>query len=241
MQIRSEMKNCIIVDNNYKSIRITRKLITTRKDLKCVNAFQNPIQAIEYLKENKVDLVFLEISMDEMSGQDFLISAASHSLIIITTLNRSFALQAFQYDVVDYILKTELHFRIDRAIDKAIQILNCSYYNTKKEVPQKKDTLSIISNRKVYTINTKEIIYIESRLEYLCFNTKTNQQIISLGSLKAITNKLFETTFLRIHKSYIINTEEMICYNTRSVLMSNGTSLVIGKTYKDAFLSILKN
>jgi DNA-binding LytR/AlgR family response regulator len=211
--------NCIIIDDEKMARVIIRTLCNEIKSLNLIEEFTGAIQAIKYLNENQVDLIFLDIHMPNFSGLDFIKTLKDPPKIIFTTSDPKFAIKAFEYDfIVDYLLKPVELPRFEKAIRKA-EKLHLAQENiaTKKETVVKNDFYVNI-DRRLIKIDLPSIYLIEAKGDYINIKTETKNYVVH-STLKKIEEKLPDSLFLKVHRSYIINVKKIIDIEDNSVLI----------------------
>ena len=213
--------NCIIIDDDAAARLIVTKLCSKIPTLQIIEEFDNAIEAIKFLNTNSIDIVFLDIHMPTFSGFDFLQTIKDSPKIILTTSDRNFAFEAFEYkSVVDYLLKPIEFNRFEKAIQK-LSLFNKS---TEEEgtielkTSDKDSYLYVNVERRLVKIDIPEIYLIEAKGDYIKIKTETENYIIH-STLKKIEDKLPSSLFLKVHRSYIINTSEIIDIQDNSVLI----------------------
>ena len=211
--------NCIIIDDEKMARVIIRTLCNEVKILNLVEEFSGAISAMKYLHENQVDLIFLDIHMPNFSGLDFIKTLKDPPKIIFTTSDPKFAIEAFEYDfIVDYLLKPVELPRFEKAIKKA-QKLQLAQNNVaaKKEVSIKNDFYVNI-DRRLIKIDLPSIYLIEAKGDYINIKTEGKNYVVH-STLKKIEEKLPDSLFLKVHRSYIINVKKIIDIEDNSVLI----------------------
>lgn len=212
--------NCIIIDDEKLARTIIKTLCDEIDYLNVVEAFPNAMQAIKYLNENKVDLIFLDIHMPDFTGFDFVKTLKNPPSIVLTTSDSKFAIEAFQYEcIVDYLLKPVTADRFKMAIDKAkkYQVMESKTAETTSDTSHEND-FYINIDRRLIKIDIPSIYLIEAKGDYI--NIKTEDKNYTVHStLKKIEDKLPESLFLKIHRSYIINLKKIIDIEDNSVLI----------------------
>lgn len=215
--------NCIIIDDEMMARAVIAQMIELYTELDVVEEFSNAIEAIKYLNQNPVEVVFLDIHMPDFTGFDFINTIKNPPKIVLITSDKNFAINAFEYDcIVDYLVKpiTEERF------EKAMQKLNWRVETVKKITPlsEKKNPKDVtdefyvnISNRLI-KIDIPSITMIMAKGDYINIKTDTNSYIVHT-TLKKIEDKLPNDLFLKIHRSYIINTKKIIDIEDNSVLI----------------------
>ncbi len=211
--------NCIIIDDEKMARVILKTLCSQIKSLNLTQDFPDAIKAIKYLNENQVDLIFLDIHMPNFSGLDFIKTLKDPPKIIFTTSDPKFAIEAFEYDfIVDYLLKPLELSRFEKAVKKAEKLqLNHNQVNLKKEVAIKNDFYVNI-DRRLIKIDFKGIYLIEAKGDYINIKTEDKNYIVH-STLKKIEEKLPDSLFLKVHRSYIINVKKIIDIEDNSVLI----------------------
>lgn len=211
--------NCIIIDDEEMARVIIKTLCNQIKSLKLVEEFPNAIQAIKYLNENHVDLIFLDIHMPNFSGLDFIKTLKDPPKIIFTTSDPKFAIEAFEYDfIVDYLLKPIELPRFEKAIRKAERHqIRQEQINTTKESELKNDFYVNI-DRRLIKIDLPSIYLIEAKGDYINIKTEDKNYVVH-STLKKIEEKLPDSLFLKVHRSYIINVKKIIDIEDNSVLI----------------------
>ena len=211
--------NCIIIDDEETARVIIKTLCDEIKTLTIIDEFPNAIQAIKFLNENEIDLIFLDIHMPNFSGLDFIKSLKNPPKIILTTSDKKFAIEAFEYDcIVDYLLKPIEIARFEKAILKAKkhQVENASNKNN-TDLNHKNDFYVNI-DRRLIKINLPEIYLIEAKGDYIHIKTEDKNYVVH-STLKKIEEKLPKSLFLKVHRSYIINVKKIIDIEDNSVLI----------------------
>lgn len=214
---------CIIIDDEEIARVIIEKLISNNKNLNLVANFNNPIEALKYLNQNNVDLIFLDIYMPAFSGFDLLQTLKNPPKVILTSSHTNFALEAFEYDcVVDYLEKPITQARLDKAVEKAKLFLNSKLET--KDLPvmplneDSKSDLYVNIYKRLVKISFDSINLIEAKGDYILIKTdKENYTVHS--TLKKIEGKLPETLFLKVHRSFIINIKKIVDIEDSSVLI----------------------
>ncbi|MFC2119090.1 LytR/AlgR family response regulator transcription factor [Bacteroidota bacterium] len=236
------MINCIVIDDEPVAIEILRDYIQKTPFLELLNSFRNPLKALEYLKEHKVDLIFLDINMPDLSGIQFLESLIHHPLIIFTTAYSQYAVESYEYDAIDYLLKPIEFVRFIKAANRALEHLKLkakeSYTDirsTENNTKGKDDLILIKSGTHLHKIRLTEILYIQGAGNYVIYFT-AEKKIMSLMSMNETINKLQSDVFIRIHKSYIINTDHVEVIEKEQVKINN-KFIPIGETYRNGFLN----
>lgn len=234
--------NCLIVDDEELARNLVEAYTLRIPYLTLVGKCANPLEALTVLQEKKVDLIFLDIQMPELTGLEFLRTLPQKPLVILTTAYKEYAMESYELDVVDYLLKPFRFQRFLRAVNKANRRLRQDHsepgsedsaISGNPEVPQKSYVL-VRSDFKVFRIFHEDILYIESMREYVTYHTRQGKKI-SLGSLKKLQQDLPAQQFIRIHKSYIANIDFITALEGNLVHIGK-EKLPIGSSYKEDVL-----
>jgi DNA-binding LytR/AlgR family response regulator len=227
--------NCIIVDDDKLSCRILEGYVKKSASLNLVESFSDSIAARNLLSErHDIDLIILDIEMPEMDGFDFIGSIDGPPNIIIVSSAEEYALKAFDFNVVDYLLKPVSYGRFCKAIDKTIR------YFTRKEIPNTADEeIFIKKGSSLVKLKISDIVYIEALENYVTLNTSDDKFTIHF-TMKAIETQLPAGVFIRVHRSFIINKSMIQAIKENSLDLNVGTSLKsipVGKSYRDSLLN----
>ena len=207
----------IIIDDETTARAIIEKMCSDNPEVEVVEQFSSGIEAIKYLNEHSVDLIFLDIHMPAFSGFDFVKTLKDPPKVIITTSDENFALTAFEYDcIVDYLVKPITQERFNKAVEKANNA-TVSQINTKDESTSPND-LYVNIDRRLIKIDVSEIYVIEAKGDYINIKTEKKNHLVH-ATLKKIEEKLPTDIFLKVHRSYIINTSKIIDIEDNSVLI----------------------
>lgn len=237
------MIRCIVIDDQIEAIEIIVSHIKNKPELTVVSTFTNPVEALPFLENNKIDLVFIDIQMPHLNGLDFIesIRAKKGSNVpkfILTTGHDEYALSGFEQGVADYLLKPIGFKRFNIAIDR---LLNNMPQAPVKEIINQDFFFADVNGKKI-KILFKDIAYIEGSGNYITvFGVKT--KVLLYKSLSALHEILNQDTFLRAHKSFIVSIDyiDAVKGNELFLKMDNETKTIpIGSTYKDTILSSLR-
>lgn len=215
--------NCISIDDEEIARVIIEKLISNNKNLNLVASFNSPIEALKYLNQNNVDLIFLDIHMPAFSGFDLLQTLKNPPKVILISSHANFALEAFEYNcVVDYLEKPINQARLDKAVDKAKLFFNVTKEQLELPVApvneNSKSDLYVNIYKRLVKISYDSINLIEAKGDYILIKTdKENYTVHS--TLKKIEDKLPEDLFLKVHRSFIINIKKIVDIEDSSVLI----------------------
>lgn len=226
--------NCIIVEDQPPAQRILKKYIEDLGTLILKATFSNAIEAIDFLKTEHVDLIFLDIHLPKISGMDFLNMLQKQPYIILTTAFPDYALQSYEFSVVDYLLKPFSFQRFVKAVSKIPIKSNVSVDKEKTEM-QKRKEIFIKSGHEHLKITINAIIFIKSDADYTEIHTP-EKVYLSSEPLRYWEEFLDDKQFARVHKSYIINTPKIVKISGNQVFLMNGEIIPIGRSYKEAFI-----
>jgi len=218
------MLNCIIVDDETAARTIVSHLCSQVDELNVIDEFPNAMQAIKFLNKNEIDLIFLDIHMPDFTGFDFIDSLKNPPKIVLTTSDRDFAIEAFEYDcIVDYLVKPITLPRFLKAMQKVesfkspvVQKTVAPQESKQEEASEKEMYVNI--DRRLVKIDLHSIYLIEANGDYINIRTDDNNYIVH-STLKKIEEKLPGSLFLKIHRSYIINVKKIIDIEDNSVLI----------------------
>ncbi|WP_299666027.1 LytTR family DNA-binding domain-containing protein [uncultured Polaribacter sp.] len=230
--------NCLIIDDDAAARLIIRQLCKNT-ELIVKEEFSSAIEAIKFLNSNSIDVAFLDIHMPTFSGFDFMKTLKNPPKVILTTSDKNHALEAFEFDcVIDYLLKPIGVDRFQKAIAKLSNV-SSEKLNTKETEVQKENKDFIFANvdKRLVKINIPEILLIEAKGDYISIKTEKKSFIVH-ATLKKIEEKLPSDIFLRIHRSYIINTSEIIDIEDNSVLIQKYV-IPISRSHKPALIKKL--
>ena len=227
--------NCIIVDDEPLSANLLESYVSRCENTQLLEKFNNPIKALHYLETCKPDVIFLDVQMPELNGIQFINILNKNSLVVLTTAYPEYAINAFDFDVVDYLLKPISYERFLQAVNKLREKIENSY--PKIEQSENTSHIFIKSEHKFIKILCQEIRYLEGLRDYVAIHTK-DRKYLTLQSMKS-----FETTlpinFTRVHKSYIINTNKITSIN-KNIVVIDTKQIPIGAVYSQNLLHIFK-
>jgi len=229
-----EKIRCLVVDDEPNAIRLIRSHIDKIDNLFVVGEFANGIDAISFLSKNSVDLIFLDIQMPDLTGLDLIKTLINPPKMIITTAFREYALEGFELEVVDYLLKPITFVRFMKAVVKYKTFFKEREITNFPEETIKEDFIFLKEGKKTHKLKYSEILYIEGLNEYIKIHA-IHCRIILKQSLISMEKTLPENMFLRIHKSYIISINNIKAFTNHSVEI-NDLELPIGKSYKGKVL-----
>lgn len=236
----TKITQCIIVDDEPIAREILENHLQKIKSIKVVATCKNAIEAFNEISKNKIDLIFLDINMPEISGLSFAKTINKNSKIIFTTAYREYAVEGFDLKAVDYLLKPISFERLLQAISKYLNE-NIRIDLDKKEEPIrfKSDFIFVRSDRKMIKINFLEIVYMESLGDYLKIHLP-KKTIITRETITSIEAKLPKNNFLRIHRSFIISINKIESF-TKEFVEVHKKAIPIGRSYKNKVQLKLEN
>ena len=225
--------NCIVIDDDALSRRVIEEFINRTDFLEFKNSFQNAVEAINALNKftEEIDLIFLDIEMPEMDGIDFLNTLKNLPQVIIVSSKEKYALEAFDYDVTDYLLKPVTYGRFYKAVLKAKSIYET---RSKKET----DEIFIKKNSALVQLKYDDILWVEALENYVIVNS-FNEKFTIHFTMKSIESQLPISQFKRVHRSYIVNVRKINRIEDNSIFIKSNDgikAIPIGKAYKDKFM-----
>jgi DNA-binding LytR/AlgR family response regulator len=229
---------CIIVDDESIAREIIATHLTKIPNIEIVGSCSNAIDAFKLLREQQVDLVFLDINMPEISGISFAKSINKNVKVIFTTAYRDYAVEGFELKAVDYLLKPISYERLLKAINTYFEIHVDSNQSVKENL-EINDFMFVRADRRMLKIDFEAIIYIESYSDYIKIHL-SNETIVTRETISAIETKLPKQRFLRIHRSYIISLKHISSFTNEEITINN-TALTISRSYKKEVLKILES
>lgn len=222
---------CIIVDDEFLAISLLSQYVEKIPFLELVFSSENPISAMEFIQNNEADLIFLDIQMPELSGINFMKIVGDKLKYILTTAYSEYALEGYEHNVIDYLLKPISFERFEKSVNKAKDRFALNEN-------QEKTYFFVKSSGQQHKILFQDILYIESIKDYANIKTE-NQEYIVLDTLKSLENQLPDA-FVRIHKSFILNTNQIKSVTSKSVILQSNQEIPIGESYKMNLLNTLK-
>jgi two-component system, LytTR family, response regulator len=221
---------CIIIEDEPLAVKVLSDYIGQTPFLQLDATFRDALLATDYLRKNTTDLIFLDIHLPKLKGMAFLKTLSNPPAVVITTAYHQYAVEGFNLNVTDYLLKPFEFERFLTAVTKVRTVRTVS--GTPADPPDTRDFIFITVQKKKVKILFSDIVYIESQREYIRITT-TRNEYISKMSTHEIEALLPPHLFLRVHRSYIVAIRRIESYTAERIEI-NGTSIPIGKGYRDA-------
>lgn len=220
---------CVAIDDEPLALELIKQYIEKFPALKLVRSFTDAVSGAEYLRNNNIDLLFIDINMPDITGVDLVRSLQQKPLTIFTTAYKKFAFEGFELEAIDYLLKPIDFERFKKAVIRAIE-----FYQYKQNTPrEKEESLFVRSEYRMVKIPLSDIDYIESLEDYIKIHIAGQRPVMSLMTLKTVLEKLPADQFKRIHRSYIVPVNKVRSILNRKVQLSNNVELPVSNNYSD--------
>lgn len=226
--------NCIIVDDEPLAREAIELLVKDIDYLRLAGTFNNASAAARYMEQNAVDLIFLDIQMPGITGIEFAKTISRRTLIVFTTAYSEYALDSYEVDAIDYLIKPVEPERFRKAADKALAYSSLLMQDEKENIePAADDYFFVKSDRKYFKVNFEDILFVEGLKDYVILQLE-EQRIITRMNLKAMNELLPKSLFLRVNKSYIVNTARIEAFDNNDLFIKTH-EIAIGSSYRDSF------
>ncbi len=222
----------IAIDDEPLALEIIQDFCQNISDLQLLKTFENALVGKRYLGQHVVDLLFVDIDMPDLNGLDLVKSLPYNPMIIFTTAYKEYALEGFDLEAIDYLLKPFSIERFEKAVNRAKK-----RYNT---IEKKQDGLFVYVEYQITKIRFQEIRYIKSLNDYIKIHTTNGRSVLTLMPLKKVQEKLPENDFLRIHRSYIISIKEVSSFLGRKIKLRSGEELPVSESHLSDVLQLIK-
>lgn len=216
----------IAIDDEPLALEIVKQYCTQLPGIELVQTFDNAVAGLEYIHQHQPDLLFIDIDMPDINGIDLINSLASKPMIIFTTAYKEFALDGFELEAIDYLLKPFSFERFEKAFQKA-----ASKYKSTNSEDGAQEHIFVYTEYRMKKILLQDIIYIESLDDYIKIHFMNDKPVMTLMSLKKVSEKLPHGQFIRIHRSYITSVKHFSELSGRKIKLTNGTELPVGESY----------
>lgn len=231
------MINCIVIDDEPLARELLETHISEVPFIHHLGSFKNAVLASDFMRQHAVDLIFLDIQMPMLTGIDFLKSLQNPPAVIFTTAYREYAVESYELQVLDYLVKPIAFDRFFKAVTK-LQTSGNESVAQERDVSEKATSMFVSIGKKQVKLVFDTITYIESRKDYLKIHSETGSLVIK-ERISAFVEELPADQFLRIHRSYIVNRKEITAFTQNDVEIGS-VELPIGGLYKISVLKILK-
>lgn len=227
------MIRCIAIDDEPLALQQMERYIRKTPFLQFVRACRSGLEAMEFLSEHPVDLLFVDINMPDLNGLDFVRLLSANPLVVFTTAYSEYAIEGFRVDALDYLLKPIGYSDFLRSAEKVQKQFNLLKDNCMSRGEPK--SLFVKSDYKTIKIDIDKITYIESRGEYVRIYTEDMSPVMPLGSLKSYEECLPSDRFTRVHRSYIVNLDKIRAIERKQILIGDKIRIAIGEIYEENF------
>jgi two-component system LytT family response regulator len=226
------------------ALRQIKSYIERTEQLELVATCHSAREAQDILKTTKVDLLFVDINMPDMNGLDFVRSIDTGNYIVFTTAHPEFALEGFKLNAIDYLLKPFSYDEFMKATQKVISLVDLverchaaeSVIAQNEAEAADKEVISVKADYKTQLVKVADIVYLESAGEYVRLHIEGSSTITTLFRLKNMETTLPAESFLRVHRSYIVNLKRIASYTKGRIFLDNGEYIPLGENYKERFL-----
>ena len=225
--------NCIIVDDEPLAREAMKLLIEESSNLQLIGSFNSASTASDFMEQHVTDLVFLDIQMPGITGIEFARTISKKTLVIFTTAYTEYALDSYEVDAIDYLIKPVEAERFQKAVDKALSYHSLLLKEEKEAIETVVTADYFFVKRRYFKVNFSDILFIEGLKDYVIIQL-SDQRIITRMSLKAIFDLLPKSTFLRVNKSYIVNTGHIESFDNNDIFIKS-YEIAIGNSYRDDF------
>lgn len=232
------MIRCITVDDEPLALRQMESYIEKTPFLQLLKGFESALEANDFVRNNDVDLIYLDINMPDINGMDFVKLLDSPPKIIFTTAYSEYALEGFKLDAADYLLKPIAYSEFLKSANKVIS----RYFNkvdTSENLNTSPDYLFVKSEYRILKIEFRKIIYIEGMREYVRIFSEDQKPVMSLLSMKKVQSVLPEKDFMRVHRSYIVNLNKVTMVERSRIIFNQDTYIPVSEQYKSDFQEFL--
>ncbi len=234
------MIRCIAIDDEPLALKQIADYINKTPFLELSGHFESALQAIPFLHNNEVDLMFVDINMPDLSGMDFVKSLNNPPKVIFTTAYSEYAIEGFRVDAIDYLLKPIGYSDFLKASEKARErFSSIMTENTQIDIDEK--FLFIKSEYKILRINLSEIKYIEGMREYVRIFIEAKKPVMALMSIKKMEEYLPDKNFMRVHRSFIVNLDKISTIERNRIIFDEDVYIPVSEQYKTKFQEFLNN
>lgn len=243
------MVRCIAIDDEPLALRQIKSYIERTETLELVATCRNAYEAQQVLEQQSVDLIFVDINMPDMNGLDFVRSLTTTHYIVFTTAHAEFALEGFKLNAIDYLLKPFSYEEFTKASQKVVSLVDLverclaaeSAVAQNEAEEADKEFISVKADYKTQLVKIADIVYLESAGEYVRLHIEGSSTITTLFRLKNMETTLPQDTFLRVHRSYIVNLKRISSYTKGRIFLDNGEYIPLGENYKERFFEYFNN
>lgn len=241
------MVRCIAIDDEPLALRQIKSYIDRAEQLELVAACRSAKEALKVLEQNRVDIIFVDINMPDMNGLELVRSLTSTHYIVFTTAHPEFAIEGFKLNAIDYLLKPFTFEEFMKAAQKAISLVDLverchaaeSAIAQNEAESSDKEYISVKADYKTQLVKISDIVYLESAGEYVRLHIEGSSTITTLFRLKNMETSLPQESFLRVHRSYIVNLRRISSYTKGRIFLDNGEYIPLGENYKERFFEHL--
>jgi two-component system, LytTR family, response regulator len=235
--------NCVIIDDEASAINVLNRYVSQTPDLNLLGTFQDSVEALSFVNNNPVELIYLDINMPNLNGISFLELLQNKCKVILTTAYSEYALESYKYDVIDYLLKPISFDKFLKATMKAIKAQKQLDAIIESKTPTIEEFIMVQTEAKgkYKKINFANIIYVEALLNYAAIVTAQGEKVIMHISMKELESRLPSQHFVRIHKSFIVALNQIKYLAAGDVVLLDETiRLPMGVTFKEKLYQILE-
>ncbi len=238
------MVRCIAIDDEPMALRQIKSYIERTEQLELVAVCRSAREAQEVLKTTNADLLYVDINMPDMNGLEFVRSIDGVHYVVFTTAHPEFAIEGFKLNAIDYLLKPFSYDEFMKATNKVISLVDLverchaaeSAIAQNEAEASDKEFISVKADYKTQLVKVADIVYLESAGEYVRLHIEGSSTITTLFRLKNMETTLPADSFLRVHRSYIVNIKRITSYTKGRIFLDNGEYIPLGENYKERFL-----
>jgi two-component system LytT family response regulator len=238
------MVRCIAIDDEPLALRQLKSYIERTEQLELVTTCRSAVEALDVVQREQIDLIYVDINMPDLNGLDFVRSLEGSHYVIFTTAHAEHALEGFKLSAIDYLLKPFSYDEFQKATQKVISLVDLveRCHAAESAVAQNeaessdKEFISVKADYKTQLVRMSDIVYLESAGEYVRLHIEGSHSITTLFRLKNMETSLPADSFLRVHRSYIVNLKRISSYTKGRIFLDNGEYIPLGENYKLRFL-----
>jgi DNA-binding LytR/AlgR family response regulator len=232
------MVRYLIIDDEHIAHDIIKNYCDMLPNMKLMKHCYDAIEALDYLRTNSIDLIFLDLNMPKLKGFDFLKTLPNKPKVIITTAYKEYALEGYELEITDYLLKPFSFERFLKAVNKAIHIKENNPITAQPDQNTLSEHIFLSSNKKHFQVKISDILYIEAAGNYSKVVLK-NDSILVRDKISSLLEKISTEKFIQVHKSFIVAIEHINSLEGNRILIGNNT-IPIGKMYKSNIINLIK-